>query len=215
MNTITLFHGSIQEVKTPQYGVGKIHNDYGQGFYCTRNIDMAREWANRETTSGIVNRYKLDCRTLNILDLTKYDVLVWLSILLHHREFDPLDRVRYERELEYLEQFYIDTTKYDLVIGYRADDAYFRFPMLFLSNEITLKTLREIYMLGNLGIQYVLISEKAFTKIKFVNSEVVDPIYYERYRQRRDVAERQFETLRLNDRYSKNEKIKDLISKND
>ena len=215
MNTITLFRGSIQEVKTPQYGVGKIHNDYGQGFYCTRNIDMAREWANRETTSGIVNRYKLDCRTLNILDLTKYDVLVWLSILLHHREFDPLDRVRYERELEYLEQFYIDTTKYDLVIGYRADDAYFRFPMLFLSNEITLKTLREIYMLGNLGIQYVLISEKAFTKIKFVNSEVVDPIYYERYRQRRDVAERQFETLRLNDRYSKNEKIKDLISKND
>ena len=64
MNIITLFHGSIQEVKTPLYGVGKPHNDYGLGFYCTRNIDMAREWANRQTTSGIVNKYKLVCRSL-------------------------------------------------------------------------------------------------------------------------------------------------------
>lgn len=215
MNTITLFHGSVQEVKVPLYGVGKSHNDYGQGFYCTRNIDLAREWANRQTTSGIVNRYKLDCRALRILDLTQYDVLVWLSVLLHNRQFNPLDKVRYERELEYLEQFYIDTTQYDLIIGYRADDAYFRFPMLFLNSEISLKTLREIYTLGNLSTQYVLVSEKAFSKIKFVNSEAADPVYYERYRQRRDVAERRFETLRFNDRYSREDKIRDLIAKND
>ena len=168
MNIITLFHGSIQEVKTPLYGVGKSHNDYGLGFYCTRNIDMAREWANRQTTSGIVNKYKLDCRSLKILDLTQYDVLVWLSVLLHNRELDPLDKLRYERELNYLKKFYIDTTQYDLVIGYRADDAYFRFPMLFLSNEISLKTLREIYLLGNLGTQYVLVGKKAFEKIFFI-----------------------------------------------
>lgn len=215
MNTITLFHGSVQEVKVPLYGVGKSHNDYGQGFYCTRNIDMAREWANRQTTSGIVNRYKLDCRALRILDLTQHDVLVWLSVLLHNRQFNPLDKVRYERELEYLEQFYIYTTQYDVIIGYRADDAYFRFPMLFLNSEISLKTLREIYTLGNLGTQYVLVSEKAFSKIKFVNSEAADPVYYERYRQRRDVAERRFETLRFNDRYSREDKIRDLIAKND
>ena len=215
MNTITLFHGSIQEVKNPKYGIGKMHNDYGQGFYCTRNIDMAKEWANRQTTSGIVNRYKLDCRTLKILDLTIYDVLVWLAVLLHNRELSSIDRFTYEREVAYLEQYYIDTTKYDLIIGYRADDAYFRFPMLFLNNEISLKTLREIYTLGNLGTQYVLVSEKAFAKIKFVNSEVVDSIYYERYRQRRDVAERRFETLRYNDRYSNEKKIRDLILKND
>ena len=215
MNIITLFHGSIQEVKTPLYGVGKPHNDYGLGFYCTRNIDMAREWANRQTTSGIVNKYKLDCRSLKILDLTQYDVLVWLSVLLHNRELDPLDKLRYERELNYLEKFYLDTTQYDLVIGYRADDAYFRFPKLFLSNEISLKTLREIYLLGNLGTQYVLVGKKAFEKIKFVSSEVADPIFNERYRQRRDVAERRFETLRFNDRYSKEVKIKDLIEKND
>ena len=215
MNIITLFHGSVQEVKTPMYGIGKVHNDYGQGFYCTRNIDMAREWANRLTTSGIVNRYKLDCRALKILDLTKYDVLVWLSILLHNREFSLFDKNRYEREFEYLEQFYIDTTQYDLIIGYRADDAYFRFPMLFLNNEITLKTLREIYMLGNLGTQYVLMSEKAFKKIKFINSETVEPIYYDRYRQRRDSSQRRFETLSYQDRYSKEDRIRDLILKND
>lgn len=215
MNTIILLHGSYQEIKKPLYGIGKIHNDYGQGFYCTKDLDMAKEWANRQTTSGIVNKYKLDCRNLKILDLTKYDVLVWLSILLHNRELDFLDKVRFERELEYLNKFYIEPNEYDVIIGYRADDAYFRFPMLFLNNEISLKTLKEIYALGNLGLQYVLISEKAFNKIKFISSEEVDAIYYDHYKERRDIAERRFETLKLNDRYTKEEKIKDLILKDD
>ena len=70
-------------------------------------------------------------------------------------------------------------------------------------------------MLGNLGTQYVLVSKRAFARIKFVSSEVVDSVYYERYRQRRDVAERRFETLRFNDRYSREDRIRDLILKND
>lgn len=32
-------------IKEPIYGYGKTYNDYGQGFYCTENIDMAKEWA--------------------------------------------------------------------------------------------------------------------------------------------------------------------------
>ena len=123
--------------------------------------------------------------------------------------------MRFERELEYLNKFYIEPKEYDVIIGYRADDAYFRFPMLFLNNEISLKTLKEIYALGNLGLQYVLISEKAFNKIKFISSEEVDAIYYNHYKERRDIAERRFETLKLNDRYTKEEKIKDLILKDD
>ena len=215
MNIITLFHGSVQEVKAPFYGVGNVHNDYGQGFYCTRNIDMAKEWANRYTRSGVINRYHLDCRGLKILDLTQYDVLVWLSILLHHRDFDAMDRVRYQRELDYLDRYYIDITQFDLVIGYRADDAYFRFPMLFLRNEITLQTLREIYALGNLGTQYVLKSKRAFSKIRFESSERAEPIYYERYQHRKNAAERRFESLRLSDRYTRGERIRDLILKDD
>ncbi len=215
MKVITLYHGSIQEVKQPQYNFGRKHNDYGQGFYTTRDLKMAKEWANKFTTGGIVNKYKIDCEGLNVLDLTKYDVLTWLAILLHNRELTNIEKIQYEKELKYLDQFYIDTTKYDLVIGYRADDAYFRFPKMFLNNEITLKTLKEIYALGELSTQYVLISKKAFTRIKFIESETVSYQYFEKYRQRKDVAERNFESLRLLDRYSQEKRIKDLIFNND
>ena len=40
-----LFHGSDHIIETPIYGVGKKHNDYGQGFYCTEDIALAKEWA--------------------------------------------------------------------------------------------------------------------------------------------------------------------------
>lgn len=30
-----LWHGSQKIIETPQLGLGKAHNDYGQGFYCT------------------------------------------------------------------------------------------------------------------------------------------------------------------------------------
>ena len=42
---ITIYHGSQQIVEVPKYGVGKTYNDYGQGFYCTENIELAKEWA--------------------------------------------------------------------------------------------------------------------------------------------------------------------------
>ena len=45
MEKIILFHGSNQIVEMPELLQGNIHNDYGQGFYCTRIEDMAKEWA--------------------------------------------------------------------------------------------------------------------------------------------------------------------------
>lgn len=38
-----LWHGSRKIVEVPQFGLGKAHNDYGLGFYCTESIDLARE----------------------------------------------------------------------------------------------------------------------------------------------------------------------------
>ena len=215
MKVITLYHGSIQEVKEPKYGFGHAHNDYGFGFYCTKDKEIAKEWANKSSTRGFLNSYKLNLENLKILDLTQYDVLNWLAILLHNRELNNVDKLRFEKELEYLTKFYIDTSKYDLIIGYRADDAYFRFPMMFLNNEITLNSLKEIYKLGDLSTQYVLISEKAFKRIKFLSSEPVRAIYHEKYHQRKDIAERRFDLIRFSTRYSNDKRIKDLIKEND
>ena len=40
--TTTLFHGSDAIVASPEYGKGKPVNDYGRGFYCTENKELAK-----------------------------------------------------------------------------------------------------------------------------------------------------------------------------
>lgn len=40
-----LYHGSEKIVETPQFGAGNPRNDYGLGFYCTQNLELAKEWA--------------------------------------------------------------------------------------------------------------------------------------------------------------------------
>ena len=40
-----LYHGSDHIIEKPEFGAGKKHNDYGRGFYCTQNIELAKEWA--------------------------------------------------------------------------------------------------------------------------------------------------------------------------
>ena len=85
-----LYHGSKDIIEKPIYGQGKKYNDYGLGFYCTDNIELAKEWGTSFERSGYANRYQIDCTELKILDLNddKYCILHWLAILLSNREFD-------------------------------------------------------------------------------------------------------------------------------
>ena len=64
-----LFHGSDHIIETPIYGVGKKHNDYGQGFYCTEDIALAKEWAVSEEKDGYVNEYEIETNGLHILNI--------------------------------------------------------------------------------------------------------------------------------------------------
>ena len=43
--SIELWHGSSHVIKHPEYGLVKPNNDYGRGFYCTRSVELAKEWA--------------------------------------------------------------------------------------------------------------------------------------------------------------------------
>ena len=56
-----LYHGSKNIIQKPQYGVGNRHNDYGLGFYCTENKELAKEWAcTSPLSAGFANEYLLD-----------------------------------------------------------------------------------------------------------------------------------------------------------
>ena len=56
----TLYHGSKDIIKVPIYGKGKLYNDYGLGFYCTEDLDLAMEWAVDLDRNGYANQYEID-----------------------------------------------------------------------------------------------------------------------------------------------------------
>ncbi|MBR4982577.1 MAG: DUF3990 domain-containing protein [Lachnospiraceae bacterium] len=188
MAGMILYHGSNNIIKQPFLGGGKIYNDYGQGFYCTDKIELAKEWACTEEISAYVNKYELDMTGMKILDLSseKYSVLNWLAILLKYRRIRITSPIM-KRGIEWLiSHFDLDISAYDIIIGYRADDSYFSFARAFVNNQISLKQLEYAMNLGELGIQYVLKSDKAFQTLKFAGYEVVDREVYHIKRKRRD-----------------------------
>ncbi len=214
-----LYHGSEFIIEKPEYKKGNIHNDYGLGFYCTTNRELAKEWAAKRSGKGFVNKYGIRDDNLKILDLTKppyNDVMHWVSLLMHNRELSSSLRNNYPRELKYLDEKYLlNVNDYDVVIGYRADDSYFHFPEAFVRSEITLESLNTIFTAGDLGKQYVLISEKAFNSLKYVESQEVSEDSQEDYYTRKSGADKIFTDLLEEDRYKKGTRMRDLVMDNE
>lgn len=181
---LIIYHGSQQIVEVPKFGVGKKYNDYGQGFYCTENIELAKEWACPVKNDGYSNKYRLSLDKMNILHLTRgeFSILNWLAILLIHRKFDINSSIGNNAREFILNRFMPDTTDVDVMIGYRADDSYFSFAEDFMNNTISLRDLELTMQLGTLGEQVVLLSERSFQQIEFIEYEVADyrEYYYKR-----------------------------------
>lgn len=184
MSKIEILHGTDHIIEVPDIDKGNEKNDYGKGFYCTRIPEMAKEWACKQNTDGFINRYELDLTDLRILDLTdgKHTVLNWIAILLEHRTFSLDSEIAIDAKDYIIEHFSIDTSEYDVIIGYRADDSYFRYAESFVENGLSLRSLNKALHLGKLGEQTVLISKKAYNQIKFIDAEPVDKtIYYPKF----------------------------------
>lgn len=198
MKTLTLYHGSTDIIEAPVFGKGKTYNDYGQGFYCTENIELAREWACLEGIDGYVNRYTINLDNLSVLNLRdpEYSILHWLTILTENRKL-RISTPAMRRGVEWFQNhFHIDTISYDAIIGYRADDSYFSFARAFLTNQISLAQLSYAMKLGKLGEQFVLMSRKAFDTVCFEGYEAVDSSVYYVKRKARD-EEARFSYLKV------------------
>lgn len=183
---LIIYHGSQEIVEVPEYGKGKPYNDYGLGFYCTESTELAKEWACPIKNDGYSNKYIMHFEGMNVMHLTKgeFNILNWLAVLLTHRKFDITSAVGNNARDFILSHFMPDTTNVDIMVGYRADDSYFSFAEDFVNNTISLRDLNVAMQLGTLGEQIVLISERSFKQIEFVEYEVAD--YREYYYKRAD-----------------------------
>lgn len=193
MSELLLYHGSDHVVEHPEPGVGNPRNDYGQGFYCTAEHDLACEWACKWKHDGVVCSYGLCADGLRVLDLLddEHTVLHWIAILLQHRTFSIASDIAAEARDYLIERFGCDVSGYDMVHGYRADDSYFSYAEAFVDNGLSLRKLNRALRLGKLGEQYALISQSAMDALKFETSEVAPCTeYYSRFKGR-DIAARE------------------------
>lgn len=195
MSKLTIYHGSDHIIKKPSLSLGKTNNDYGQGFYCTEDLELAKEWACKNNNEGYVNSYTLNTSGLRVLNLntSEYSILNWIAILLKHRTF-KLDSDIAKRSREYIiKEIGLNTKEYDVIIGYRADDSYFSFAESFVENTLPLRSLNNALRFGNLGEQIVLVSEKAFVKLEFIEAiEASKSIFFSKYKSRDNRARQSY-----------------------
>lgn len=194
MEKLILFHGTPDRIVVPTFGKGEEKHDYGQGFYLSESIDLAKEWAvcrpNEER--GWVHKYELETDGLRILDFQEKGVLPWLAELMKHR--DAADSKRYRMlAKEFIEKYGIDTESYDVIRGWRANASYFYIAKEFVRDNIDMDILEELLSLGGLGIQYCIKTERTYSGLHEVEEDLLEVLYAEfneKYNQR-DLAARQ------------------------
>ena len=190
-----IFHGSTEIVEVPVFGKGSENNDYGKGFYCTESLELAKEWACPTVQDGFANQYEFDINGLKVMYLNQdgYSILNWIAILLQNRIFPKRSPIARQASKYLLDGFLPDTTGYEVIWGYRADDSYFTYAKDFLNNTISVGQLARAMKLGELGEQIVLMSPKAFEQIRFIKYEIADgSIYHNRQMERDERARRAY-----------------------
>ena len=114
-------------------------------------------------------------------------------MLLQNRVFTLKNDIVKAGKKYLIEHFSLPVKEYDIIKGYRADDSYFASAESFLNNTISVQSLSEALKLGDLGEQVVLMSEKAFEKLKFSGYEIADAAtYYPLRKARNEQARMEF-----------------------
>lgn len=199
MGKIILYHGSPNKVVVPQFGFGEGKHDYGKGFYLTDNIELAKEWAvcRPDEMNGWVHKYELETDDLKILDFQKHNILSWLAELMKHR--DAADSKRYRMlAKKFIAKYGVDTGKYDVIKGWRANASYFYIAKEFVRDNIDIEILEELLSLGGLGIQYCIKSELAYSKLTEVEDGLISVDYSEfneKYNERDIIARKRMREL--------------------
>lgn len=70
-----VYHGSIEEVKSPEIRQPNRSLDYGSGFYTTTSYEQAKKWVERRmkdkgVSVGYVNVYELDDNVIKRYEIT-------------------------------------------------------------------------------------------------------------------------------------------------
>lgn len=198
---LTLYHGNKDAKMIPKPNVGKDNCDFGQGFYTTPDKGLGCEWAYSSYTSGDIgylHTYTLNQYGLNVLNFVECNSLCWVAEILSHRVFklgqsyDEAEILKYRLDT-FISRYKVDTSMADVIVGYRADDSYFKYASDFLKGLLFRETLDKVLYYGDLGLQVFIKSPKAFSALTRISVDKVPTQYHAFYKKRDNAARAAYE----------------------
>ena len=157
-----VYHGSLEEVRTPEIRLPNRSLDYGHGFYTTTSYEQARKLVERrmkdnEASAGYVNVYELDDELIKRMRLLIFDKPTeeWVNFVMKNRT---------ERGF---------THNYDVVYGPVADDSVYTQFTLYEGGIISMPTLIQELKTYKLVDQYLFHTEESLRAIRFVESKII------------------------------------------
>ena len=157
---MTVYHGSIAEIKSPDLNHSKRFLDFGPAFYVTTFREQAEHWALRKhsrassSSAPVVNVYELDddFSAFSVLRFDGVDV-AWLDFVCNCRDGNNVD------------------SSYDVIIGRVADDDVFRTIQSYRQGDITKTRAIELLRFARPNDQLALRTERVITaNLRFVES---------------------------------------------
>ena len=154
MSKLTLFHGSLVEVRHPLVNVGRKDLDFGQGFYVTDIKEQAIKWANTRKGRTDDNNAKA---YLNVYELEQVHLSDYRTLLFKEYDFNWLDFICRSRRGE------CPWKKFDIIEGGIANDSVIDTVDAYMSDLIDAKT-----ALGKLAFH------KPNNQICILNQRIID-----------------------------------------
>lgn len=156
-----LFHGSKRGLEgTLSLGASRKNNDFGQGFYCGENVEQSALFVSQYPQSSL---YMMAFDTQGLRGETYGLDTDWMLTIAAFRgtlgEFATCNRI-----LELRNQ----VGKVDYVVAPIADNRMFEVLDSFAAGEITDVQCQQMLSATDLGMQYVLVSEKALEHVKLL-----------------------------------------------
>lgn len=165
LNHKLLFHGAKRIIEGPlNVHVGRINNDFGQGFYTGETYAQAISFVSGYNESSV---YYLDFNSQN-LKCKEYQVnQEWMMTIAYYR--GTLDKYKDHATIQKIIK---NSRNCDYIIAPIADNRMFKIIDSFIQGEITDEQCKHCLAAANLGKQYVFVSDLAISQL-----EIVERVY--------------------------------------
>lgn len=160
---ITVYHGRLERVETPEIRPSNRTLDYGSGFYTTTSYEQAEAWVKRrmeehKAIRGYVNEYTLNKDKVKGLNQLSFDEPTeeWLDFVMANRTNKDF------------------VHSYDIVYGPVANDRVYAAFALYEGGVLDKQTLIKELKTYRLVDQYLLHSTAAIQALTFIQAKEVN-----------------------------------------